>query len=74
MNRNNPWMNLALLTQLGLSMFLPIAGCFFIGRYLDQRFGTAPWLLLVMTVLGVMAAFRNLFVIGTRAAQNKDKD
>ncbi|QSX09314.1 AtpZ/AtpI family protein [Alkalibacter rhizosphaerae] len=74
MNKNNPWMNLALITQLGISMFIPIAGCFFLGRYLDARFETAPLFLFILTIMGVLAAFRNLFVLGTRAAQNKSKE
>lgn len=74
MNKNNPWMNLALITQLGISMFIPIAGMFFLGRYLDSRLGTEPLLLFVLTILGVLAAFRNLFVLGTRAAKNKKKE
>ena len=74
MNKDNPWVNLALLSQIGISMFIPIAGCFFLGRYLDARFETQPMWLLIFTMIGVLAAFRNLFVLGTRAAQNKSKD
>lgn len=74
MQKDNPWMNLALITQLGISMFVPIAGMFFLGRYLDSRFDTAPLFLFALTILGVLAAFRNLFVLGTRAAKNKAKE
>ncbi|MBF7096161.1 AtpZ/AtpI family protein [Alkalibacter mobilis] len=74
MNKKNPWANLALLTQLGISMFVPIAGCFFIGKYLDSRFGTGNLFLFIMTIMGVLAALRNMFVIGTRASRNNEKD
>jgi len=51
---------LALFSQIGISM----ASCVFLGillgRWLDERFGTSPWLLLLCTFFGVCAAFVSL--------------
>jgi ATP synthase protein I len=34
-----------------------------LGWFLDQLFGTLPWLLLVMMTLGTIVAFRNIYRI-----------
>ena len=34
-----------------------------LGWFLDQLFGTSPWLLLVMMALGTIVAFRNIYRI-----------
>ena len=39
------------------------------GYYLDRRFGTAPWLLLVGVLLGLVVSFRHLFSALDRAAK-----
>lgn len=73
-NERYPLQNLALLSQIGLSMFIPIIGCFFLGKYLDTVFSTGNILLLVFTILGVLTAFRNLFVIGMKSGANRKDD
>ncbi len=40
------------------------------GRYLDGKFGTAPYLLLLGLFLGIAAGFRSLFALA-RKAQNR---
>jgi ATP synthase protein I len=39
------------------------AGGALLGWVMDRLFGTAPWLLLVMLVLGTIVAFRNIYRI-----------
>lgn len=39
------------------------AGGALIGWFLDRLFGTTPWLLLVMLILGIVVAFRNIYRI-----------
>lgn len=51
---------LALVTQLGLNMLVPIVLCFFLGRWLDSVFHTS-FLMIVFIVLGIMAAYRNMY-------------
>jgi len=52
---------LSSLSQLGIL----IASCVIIGvlagRFLDNLFGTSPWLLLLLSLLGVGAAFKSMF-------------
>ena len=49
---------LGLMTQIGISSALCIFFGVFLGRFLDDRLGTSPWLLLVFSVLGCLAAFK----------------
>jgi ATP synthase protein I len=51
---------LAYFGSLGLQVALSIFIGYFIGRYLDARFQTSPWLTVVFFVLGVAAAGRNI--------------
>ena len=57
------------LSTIGLTMAVSIGLGALIGHYLDNRFGTEPWLLLVFFGFGIAAAFRNLYVM-----YNKIKD
>jgi len=49
----------------------PLTG-FFAGRWLDQRLGTAPWLMVTMIALGFAAAVR--YVIRLLRQVQKDID
>jgi ATP synthase protein I len=51
---------LAYFSSLGLQVALSIFIGFGIGRYLDKRFETDPWLTVVFFLLGLAAAVRNL--------------
>jgi F0F1-type ATP synthase assembly protein I len=51
----------ALLTSIGISfpVSIVLGGAF--GYFLDTKLGTLPWLSAVFLVLGIVAAFVNLF-------------
>lgn len=66
--------NLALVSQLGISMLVPIFGCLFLGNFLDEKLNTKPLFLFIFIVLGVGAAFVNLYKIGIHGLEKKDKD
>lgn len=57
---------LAQITQLGLLMLIPILVCIFLGMWLDDVLQWSPWLTLGGALLGIVAAFRNLFVWSAR--------
>lgn len=46
------------MATIGLELVLSIALGFFGGRYLDNKFGTAPWLSVVGFLFGVAAAVK----------------
>lgn len=51
----------AMISQLGISVLLPILLCVLAGVWLDDRFGTS--LTVVFIVLGVLAGVRNAYVM-----------
>ena len=51
---------LAFYSSLGFSVALSIFIGLGIGVYLDKRFGTAPWLMLIFLGLGIAAGYRNI--------------
>ncbi|MDW7662946.1 MAG: AtpZ/AtpI family protein, partial [Bacillota bacterium] len=59
-NQNNILQNLALLSQVGIMMIVPIIGGVFIGNWLDRKFGDGSIFLIICLLLGVGASFRNL--------------
>jgi ATP synthase protein I len=61
---------LAELSSLGLVLPSSIAVGLFFGYLLDRWLGTRPWLLLALTVLGVVSGLLSLF----RALKKQMKD
>ena len=51
----------AMLSQIGLTIIACVGVGIFLGWLLDRLLGTAPWLLLVFSLLGVVAAFKSIF-------------
>lgn len=63
----------SLVTQLAINVLVIIFGCFFFGKFLDDVFGTSPLLMLFFLILGILSAFRNIYVLSMRA-MNIDKN
>jgi len=57
---------LSLISQLGIMMVVSIFGCFFIGKFIDDKLNTEPIFMLIFLVLGVGGAFMSVYktVIG----------
>jgi len=51
---------MGLMSQIGLTVVACIVLGIFIGRFLDNQFGTSPWLLIVFTLLGCASAFKSM--------------
>lgn len=60
------WRAFAEITAIGFTFPLAIAIGYGAGWWMDGKLGTHPWLTLVMTGLGVAAAFVQLFRLGSR--------
>ncbi len=54
---------LAYFSSLGFQVALSIAIGLAVGVYLDRKFGTAPWLMLVFLAMGIAAGFRNIWLV-----------
>jgi ATP synthase protein I len=61
---------MASVSSIGIALVLAIFGCFFLGRWLDQRLGTEPYLTLVFLLLGIATGFRNIYVLIKRYLKN----
>ena len=53
----------SLVTQLGLQMACCVIAGFFFGRFLDNRLGTAPWLMLAFVCIGAGSAIKIIYDI-----------
>lgn len=54
--------DLGFYSSLGFSVALSISIGFALGLFLDRKFDTAPWLMLVGLILGIAAAYRNIWL------------
>ena len=55
--------------SVGMELGLSVAIGLLVGWWLDQHFGTAPWLMLLWLVFGLAAGFRGVF----RAVRQADR-
>ena len=62
---------ITMVTQVSISMIVPIFLCIFVGYQLDKRFQTSYWFLIFM-VLGFLTSFRNVYYL-TKSFYEKDK-
>lgn len=73
-NEKTKWVkaleNLSLISQLGISMVVPILVCVWVGNYLDNKFGKAPLFLFIFIVLGVASSFMNMYKLALRDRKN----
>jgi len=58
--------SLSMVSQLGLMIAACIVIGVLLGSFLDNLLGTSPWLLLVFSIFGVIAAFKSLFDFAKR--------
>lgn len=62
--------NLALITQVGLNVIIPILLGVYIGRWLDDKFNKSMFFTITLLIVGSLSGFMNLF----KLAKPKDKD
>ncbi|MGL4362113.1 MAG: AtpZ/AtpI family protein [Cellulosilyticaceae bacterium] len=74
MNKKSWVSALALLNQVGIVMAVPIFMCLFIGIFLDRLTGMEPLWLIIFILLGVGAAFRNLYHIMDKEVKKSEKN
>ncbi len=66
--------NLALLSQVGFSMIVPIIGCVWIANFLMKKFNLGIWVLFLFIILGVTSAFANLFRLTKFSSKTKENE
>ncbi len=60
-------------SSMGIAMVLATVIGLALGLWLDGLFGTKPWLTLIFLVVGIVAGFRNIYIMGKRATKDDDK-
>ncbi len=68
----NVYRCLALITQFGISMLVPIFLCSFLGIYLDRKFGT-QFCMIVLFFMGAAAGFRNIYRMAKSVYEEKSE-
>jgi ATP synthase protein I len=64
--------SLGLLSSVGISMVAASVIGLFIGVYLDEWFGTKPWMTIIWLGIGIAAGFRNIYILTRRALREQD--
>jgi ATP synthase protein I len=76
-NKRDLFKTLGVVSSMGISFVLAIFIGVLIGRQLDKWFGTAPWFFFIFLLFGIIAGFRNLYIITNRVIKkdenSKDK-
>ena len=67
------------LSSLGVSMVAATLIGLAMGYYLDKWLETSPWLTLIFLVIGIIAGFRNIYILTERELRrqkesNNDED
>ena len=71
--KKSVYQSLAVITQFGINMLVPIFLCSFAGLFLDRKLGTAFWFVLLFFV-GAISGFRNIFILARKIYEGDDKD
>lgn len=52
---------IAMISQFGINMLVPIFLCFFVGLWLDKKLGTS-YIMIIAFFIGAAAGFRNIYI------------
>jgi len=61
--KDSPYKYLAMVSQIGISVFVPIGLMLFVGKGLDYLFHTGTVVMVICVILGVITGFWNLYKI-----------
>lgn len=70
--KKNVLRSLALISQFGINMLVPIFICSFAGMFLDKHLGTS-FFMIILFFVGAVAGFRNIFILARQIYEDKDE-
>ena len=70
--KKSVYTTLAMISQVGISMVVPILLCTYAGVWLEEKFDF-PWIV-IMIVVGVLAGVRNVIALVKRMKQITEED
>ena len=62
---------LAMFSQFGIHMLVPIFLCSFLGIFIDKKLGTSYWMVILFFV-GALAGYRNVYRLAKRLGEKQD--
>ncbi|HXC93051.1 MAG TPA: AtpZ/AtpI family protein [Geobacteraceae bacterium] len=65
---------LGTLSTVGISVVVAIAIGVYVGRKLDEWLGTAPWFFFIFLFFGIVAGYRNIFIMTKKEIRRDDTD
>ena len=71
-DHSSVYQTLALVSQFGISMLVPIFLCSFLGKFIDDRLNTSYWFIILFFV-GALAGFRNIYILARKTYEPKEK-
>lgn len=66
--------SLGFLSGVGISLVAAILIGMAMGYYLDEWLGTSPWMLLLFLLFGIIAGFRNIYVLTDRELKRQQRE
>lgn len=66
--------SMGFLSGLGISMVAATLIGLAIGYYLDQWFGTNPWMTLIFLGFGIVSGFRNVYILTERELKRQQTE
>ena len=61
-----------LISQFGINMIVPMVACLFIGIFLDKKFDTSFWSI-VLFFVGALAGFNSVYKMAKRFYKSGDR-
>ncbi|MFA5515157.1 MAG: AtpZ/AtpI family protein [Desulfuromonadales bacterium] len=65
---------LGFLSSIGISMVAATFIGLAMGYYLDRWLETSPWLTLIFLLFGIIAGFRNIFILTQRELKRQEDE
>jgi ATP synthase protein I len=66
--------SLGFLSSIGISLVAAILIGLAMGYHLDKWLGTSPWLTLLFLLFGVIAGFRNIYILTARELKRQQQE
>ena len=72
--KKNVYQSIAMITQLGINMIVPILMCTLLGVYIGKKFDMMI-IVIPLFIIGALAGFRNVYIMAKKIfEQESDRD
>lgn len=68
---SSQYRNIVLISQIGISIMVPVFLCLALGLWLDKRFGT--WFTVPLLIIGIAAGARNAYVLAMNTVRADER-